>query len=201
MILYIVRHGKSHANINKLVTGSIDDELCDEGIKKSKKLSSYLNKSGIYGDYYFTSQWKRAQQTAKYLWPDQMWEVDARLGETDAGLVTDWTLVDFLDEYPGFYDNPNTKYPTGESHNDLNERVLSWFEEIMEKISHGSKVVLVSHSGPISCILQHIEGVSMEKFPAYLTLNSSLSIVDIPQNNIKLAKVLNFSICPDEVIL
>ena len=195
MILYLIRHGKSYANISKLVTGNINDELCDQGIHESKKLAAWLTNSNIAGDYYFTSQWKRAQQTAKYLWPHVKWDIDSRVGETDAGIVSNWPLDQFLSEYPDFYNNSKTKYPRGESHSDLNIRVLSWLQDMFEIVPQSSKLVLVSHSGPISCILQYVMGLSMKNFPEYLALNSSISIVDFPNNNIELAKLLGFSIC------
>ena len=69
MNLYIIRHGISNANEKNLVTGDYNDPLSSKGIKQTKVLASSYKKNDFKFGAYYTSQWKRAQDTAKILFP------------------------------------------------------------------------------------------------------------------------------------
>ncbi|MCT9070983.1 histidine phosphatase family protein [Cupriavidus gilardii] len=177
MMLYLVRHGRSVANDAGLVTGTTADELDAIGVAQAQRMAAWLSHAGIVADRYMTSQWCRAQQTARLLMPAADWEVDSRLGETDAGEVADWQLARFLAQCPDFYADPGNRYPGGESHLALNQRVLGWLDEQLARPVDA--LMVVAHSGPISCILQHIHGVGMERFPAFLPAHASLSAIEM----------------------
>ncbi|ESH93083.1 MULTISPECIES: histidine phosphatase family protein [unclassified Cupriavidus] len=177
MMLYLVRHGRSVANDAGLVTGTTADELDAIGLAQVERMAAWFSRAGIVADRYVTSQWRRAQQTARGLVPGVEWEVDSRLGETDAGEVADWQLARFVAQWPDFYADPGNRYPGGESHLALNERVLAWLDEQLARPVDA--LMVVAHSGPISCILQHIHGVGMERFPAFLPAHASLSAIEM----------------------
>lgn len=197
MKLFLIRHGRSVANEANLVTGTTDDPLSDIGIGQAESLRAWIETIELSADTYITSQWKRAQDTAKIVFPYVKWQIDPRIGETYAGDVAKWALIDFLNEYPDFYHNYFNDYPNGESHNDLYVRSIQWLKEIVSLHDENATIVLVAHSGPISCILQHILSVPMENFPAFLPMNASLSMVEIPNKMIKDAKLKLFSSGPD----
>ena len=194
MILYLIRHGRSIANEEKLVTGNTKDTLSQQGIGQVEELKNWLYKTEIKADHYITSQWLRAQQTAQILWPDIEWEIDPKIGETNAGRVSEWKLSDFLQQYPDFYTSSSNSYPDGESHDELNIRSISWLKQLLNRCGNDDKVMLVAHSGPISCLLQYVTNVPMEEFPAFLPSNASLSIVDFPDNSAINAKITGFSL-------
>lgn len=194
MNLFLIRHGRSLANEAQLVTGSTLDVLSPEGMRQVEDLKVWLKNIGIVPDRYITSQWKRAQQTADILWPDENWVVDPEIGETDAGEVSEWRLKDFLLQYPDFYLSSSTCYPGGESHNQLNDRSIHWLENLLNTSGKHENVVLVAHSGPISCLLQCIVNVSMDSFPAFLPLNASLSTIQFIDNKIKTASIVGVSL-------
>jgi broad specificity phosphatase PhoE len=200
VIVYLVRHGRSNANDAGLVTGTPDDTLCGEGVEQSMRTAAWLNELGISADRYVTSQWRRAQQTAIKIRPGITWDVDVRVGETKAGDAAEWPLDYFLAKFPDFYSNNSNQYPNGESHADLNERVLQWFhEQLSDPVS---SLMLVAHSGPISCILQYVIGLGMERFPSFLPAHSSLSVIDVSRDTGSLrSKLLGFSLGPSTNIL
>ncbi len=199
MKLYLFRHGYSMANKNKLVTGTPADRLNDIGISQAKCLGDWVKALMISADRYVVSHWGRAQETASAIFPGISWEVDERIGETDAGSVANLPLEEFLVGNPDFYDNPENKYPDGESHIDLNERVVDW---LLEQLDQGyASVVAVTHSGPISCLLQHIHGVGMDKFPVFLPLHATLTVLNFEQVDGQwLGKLKAFSMGPIENI-
>lgn len=181
MKLFLVRHGYSIANSESLVTGDTLDVLHTDGELQVASLGEWAQDLLADADFYVTSDWSRASQTARSLLPNVTWKIDPRVGETNAGDVKNVSLDDFLSEYPDFYSSNANRYPNGESHLDLNERVSEWLDEMVEQYLN-KKVVLVAHSGPISCLVQKALDVSMTSFPAFLPCNASVSRIDIKKN-------------------
>ena len=200
MNLFLIRHGKSLANEQQLVTGGIVDELSTEGIRQVEDLKIWLGNIGIVADQYITSQWRRAQQTADILWPAEEWEVNSEIGETNAGKVSEWKLSDFLLQEPDFYQSSGNFYPGGESHDQLNDRSIRWLKHLLKHSDTKENVVLVAHSGPISCLLQRVVNISMDDFPAFLPSNASLSIINFADNNIDKGSIKNISLCPEKMM-
>lgn len=200
MILILIRHGISKANEACLVTGKPDDILSVRGEKQVDRLNSWLKLAGLNLDICFTSHWKRAKQTAYRICPEANWSIDPRLGETNAGEVANWKLSHFISKYPDFYSSPENEYPGGESHIDLNKRVIEW---LYYAVGTGySNLAAVTHSGPISCILQHLMGIKMSLFPAFLPLQASLSVVQVEyEKNVLTGKLKTFSSGPIENLL
>lgn len=193
MTFYLIRHGRSMSNEKKYVTGTISDKLSEVGISQVVELEKVLNKANISVDYYYVSQWNRAKETANIINSNINWIEDRRIGETDAGDVKEFVLEDFLKKYPDFYSDNSNYYPNGESHIDLNNRVIDWFNEIINEVDEEDKIMVTTHSGPISCILQYITSIGMNKFPFFLVDNASLTIVEIENKSINNAKIKQLS--------
>lgn len=176
MIVYLVRHGLSKANVARLVTGTPADGLVDEGRRQAEALGAWLRGAGVVPDRYLVSHWGRARQTADLLFPGAPWVVDERLGETDAGSAADMSLESFLESWPDFYGSHLNCYPAGESHQQLHERVANAWADLRK--SDANVVLAVTHSGPISCLLQQMLGIAMDRFPAFLPSHASVSILE-----------------------
>ena len=176
MRLILVRHGLSIANEGNLVTGTTNDGLSATGIAQAQETKAVLDRIGFVADHHITSQWIRAQQTAQILRPDLKFKIDSRLGETNAGAVAHLPLADFIKEWPDFYSDQSNVYPDGESHDQLNHRVLAWLSET--RAACKGTVMAVTHAGPIACLLQHALGLSMDAFPRLKPANASISIID-----------------------
>ncbi|MFK5947339.1 MAG: histidine phosphatase family protein [Methylococcales bacterium] len=200
MNLFLIRHGRSLANEQKLVTGNTADVLSPEGVSQVEDLKVWLNNIGVVADQYITSQWQRAQQTANILRSAEKWVVTTEVGETDAGEVNEWKLCDFLLQYPDFYQSPKTCYPGGESHNQLYNRTTHWLNNLLKNSAVHENVMLVAHSGPISCLLQRVANVSMDSFPAFSPSNASLSIINFVDNDIDKGSIMGVSLCSEKMI-
>ncbi|MGQ7939360.1 histidine phosphatase family protein [Paraburkholderia sp. D1E] len=198
MMLYLFRHGKSHANSARLVTGTRTDTLVNEGRRQAEAMQRWLDQVQLDADHYFTSTWARAEQTARLMFPQAEWQIDARLGETDAGSVADWPLAEFIGKHPDFYRNNTTPYPDGESHENLNRRVLGWLDDVLARHTSDEKIVVVAHSGPIACLIQQALNISMERFPALLPAHASLSIIEYSGTSALRATLKAFSLTPAE---
>jgi probable phosphoglycerate mutase len=198
MIIYLVRHGQSESNVKKLVTGNKSDDLTSHGIKKVKKLAEWIKFSDIRPDRYVVSDWNRAQKTAQFIFHDAVWEIDWRIGETNAGDVASIKLEDFLNAYPEFYFDPSNQYPQGESHLTLNNRTLNWLNDQLKNPCEC--LFAVMHSGPISCIIQHVCNVPMTYFPTFLPQNASISVLEFKKiDHFWIGSLKGFSLTPDSI--
>lgn len=179
MELYLLRHGRSLANTAHLVTGSKADPLCPEGRGQARTATGLLRRFGLDGGntVCFASDWERAKETAALAAPALHFTVDARLGETDAGAAAEMPLDEFNRAHPTFWSSfsPDRAYPGGESHAELSARVLSWQRELETTLPPETKVLAVTHAGPICCLLHAACKVDMIHFPTFLAANASLT--------------------------
>lgn len=194
MRVYLLRHGLSVSNVAGLVTGTPADELVEAGRLQALALGRWLRKGGVRPEAFYVSHWGRARETAQLAWPDADWQEDARVGETDAGEVALLARAAFVARWPAFYDDPSNAYPGGESHLDLNRRVLSFWHELVQRELRS--VLIATHSGPVSCILQRVLGVPMARFPAFLPAHSTVSVIDAGADGE--GRLLSFSCGPQE---
>lgn len=191
MKLILVRHGLSEANQRAVVTGTPDDPLSPAGTAQVQDTGDLLACAGFHPEQCYASHWKRARESAARIAPGNAFHIDTRLGETNAGEVAEWPLSRFLATHSDFYSDHRRPYPGGESHQQLNERVLAWLEEVRLPCE-GKRVLAVTHAGPIACLLQHALGIPMERFPALLARNASLSVIEYGPAEPR-GKVLAFS--------
>ncbi len=176
MQLYFIRHGESQANVDRLVTGSVGTPLTDKGIQQVKALYS-LTICKLNMDLIFSSTAKRAIQTAELLFPQREIIPRNELLETDAGTVAEWSIIKFNQHYPDFWSSfdPYRSYPNGESHYDLYVRVNSWLDECQTKFkSKNNNIAIVTHGGPINCVLHRFNKVPLEQYPYYEIKNASV---------------------------
>lgn len=194
MRLLLVRHGESLANRQRLVTGDAVVELTEHGCAQMQHAGAMLQKIGFVAKHHFTSHYRRAQQSAQLLLPGVDFQVDSRLGETDAGNVANLPQDQFLAQWPDFYTDHRNAYPDGESHADLNARVMAWLDQTRNQCE--GTVLVVAHAGPIVCLLQHALGIPMERFPALLPRNGSISVIDYAGASAT-GELLAFSFMPE----
>lgn len=179
MKIIFLRHGLTEANkelrfstsLTKLSSKAYDD------LDKSKKL---LKKYKI--DKVYTSKLIRSQETAKYLGFNDFCE-DSRLNELDFGNFKGQKVLETKKVYKEFYeklkkDPYHTKYPNGESINDLINRLDDF---ISEKSSLDENILCVSHGIAIRASLFTILK-DMDNFKNFWIDNGSLTIFNIEDN-------------------
>lgn len=180
MLLYMLRHGQSHANVRHVVTGTPDDPLTELGKEQALSAKNFLETISFHSCY--ASPWKRAAQTAAIVYPQGNFVIDARIGEANGGNVADMPLETFYQEYPDFYGkfDPAAPFPGGESHLELNARVIEWLKETASTHKPDDLVLAATHTGPISCMLQYALGVPMSEYPRFKLVNAGLTVLRIP---------------------
>lgn len=182
MELYLLRHGRSCANDANLVTGDKADPLSPAGRKQAVASAKLLHQFNLddCDTVRFVSDWKRAQETAALAVPDMPFTVDARLGETNAGMAAQMKLSTFNHAYPDFWTSfsPERPYPNGESHADLYTRMLAWTADLTKTFPTDAKVLAVTHAGPICAILHSVCKTDMVHFPIFLSANAALTKIE-----------------------
>ena len=148
MNIYLIRHGKTLANEQRLYCGSTDLSLSEAGIEELQKLSY-----DIKNVRFLTSGMKRTNETLKILFGDVPFEEDPRFREVDFGLFEMHSYDDLKDreDYQRWITGNNEENipPNGESGQQMKQRAMEAFAEIRED------TVLVAHGGVIATIMQH----------------------------------------------
>jgi alpha-ribazole phosphatase len=200
MDIYLVRHGLTKWNVEKRYLGHTDEPLLFKERNKLNPLQNVLQ--NIKFDFYYSSDLKRCIETYHYLLPNNLVCLDSRLRELNFG---DWEgltyerLKNDLSYQEWLTDWVKKAPPNGETLQQLNDRIHSFFGELLTKQtpSFHKNVLIITHGGVIRSILQSFEltktiwDVHVEHAKAYrLTLQdkrgkwvcSSWSVEPIQEN-------------------
>ena len=149
MTIYLIRHGKTLANEQRLYCGSTDLSLSPAGVKALEALHYPKFKAK-----YITSGMHRTNETLQILFGDTVFEVDPRFREVDFGCFEMKSYAQLKDE-PAYQawlagDNESNIPPGGESGLQMKQRALEAFGELRED------TVLIAHGGVIAAIMQSL---------------------------------------------
>lgn len=158
VVLYLIRHGKTHCNEQRLYCGSTDVSLSEVGIKELEGLKNEF-------DYpicklNFTSGAKRANETFEILYPNINY--DKRLGfwEYNFGefemksyetLKEDNNYIQWISD-----ESKEVTCPGGESKKQFYERLKNTFLEFINELSrlNENEALIVCHGGTIGTLLE-----------------------------------------------
>ena len=169
--ILLIRHGQSEWNKLNLFTGFKNVELSEQGIEEANKAGQNFKKLNLKFDLVFTSELKRAQDTAKIILEnlDQLDDLNSKskiiesfnLNERDYGDLTGLdkkeTAEKFGDEQVhkwrrGYSDQP----PNGESLEDVVNRVKTYFDsDILPSINNSvnNNILIAAHGNSLRALL------------------------------------------------
>jgi broad specificity phosphatase PhoE len=177
MKLYLVRHGQSIANKNRICQGFSDSQLSEDGLNQAQKIGERLKNEKF--DTVFSSDLVRVKQTGEGILKHHNNEVifDERLRETFCG---DWEgrYWDEIEDSFYKYDFPLKRLSNGETFDEHIKRVSEFIKENFE-VLNGKNVLLVSHGGTIKAILKSLDLISYENLAEDPSMNTSLYIINI----------------------
>ncbi len=163
MRFYLVRHGQSKDNINKVIAGHRATPLTTFGREQAQSLGKKLAENNLKFDAVYSSDLKRAAETASLICDELRIEkiiLDKRLREGDAGDFTGRLSADITKEEREYLDstlvNVEEKITGGESNYDMTVRIQEAFLEIVENNTEDSTILLVGHGGTLYHILIRI---------------------------------------------
>ncbi|MEK6816707.1 MAG: histidine phosphatase family protein [Nanoarchaeota archaeon] len=180
MKLYMVRHGETYHNVLKLHQGHYNSVLTPKGIRQADLIGERLKDENF--DILYSSDLERAVMTAGTIarhHPDLAWMKMEQLREGAKGIYENQPYGADHEEQkrqnvPGWRFKPKG----GESWAELWDRTVKFYDEL--KLKHDKdSVLLVSHGGPLLCMIMRLNGHSIDDVVNYKHLNNtSLSIHD-----------------------
>jgi len=155
MHLYVVRHGTTDNNVNRLMNGRNDHDLNEQGIKDAGRVSLALK--DIKFDMVYCSPLLRAKHTMQIINCNNFpVSYDERIIERDAGVMTnrpeaevDFRLWNRLDV--------GVIYGGSEPFKDVLKRVSSFLDELKEKHKDDT-ILVVAHAGVMKAMEIYIFG-------------------------------------------
>ena len=169
--ILLIRHGQSEWNKLNLFTGFKNIELSEQGIDEANKAGQNFKNLNIKFDIVFTSELKRAQETAKIILKNlNQWDhlygegkiiTDIKLNERDYGDLTGLNKKETADKFGeeqvhkwrrGYSDQP----PNGESLEDVVRRVKIYFEESINPAIHSAdnnNILIAAHGNSLRALL------------------------------------------------
>ncbi len=169
----LIRHGKTQWNLDKRIQGSIDTNLCPEGIEQVEKWGKFLKNAETW-DRIVVSGLSRTWQTAEIINKDLNLpiEKDIRLNEQDWGVWNGKTHQDLILEQPKELERQMAsgwKFcpPGGEDRLTVWRRSLNAFHDMAVR-RPGQKILVVSHGGVLRAIIYGILNRNFETDEASL---------------------------------
>ena len=141
--IIFVRHGKTVLNDGSFLGQGRDPEL----VEPLEPLNHQFKAA-------FTSPLKRAVMSARELSPDNNANLDPRLTEINYGKAEGLFLEDLIKKFPDLYESWNrgkdARFPDGENHMDVMNRLKLFLVSIQD---HSGTILVVTHNVVIRCLI------------------------------------------------
>ena len=169
--ILLIRHGQSEWNKLNLFTGFKNIELSEQGIEEANKAGQIFKNLDIKFNIVFTSELKRAQETAKIILQNlDQWNFlnnegkiisNINLNERDYGDLTGLNKKETAEKFGeeqvhkwrrGYSDQP----PNGESLEDVVRRVTKYFEEVIKpaiQSDENDNILIAAHGNSLRALL------------------------------------------------
>lgn len=161
MKIYLVRHGQTEKNREKLLQGRSDSPLNESGIRQAEEVRDYFRKEGIIFERIYSSPLSRAYRTAEIIAPETEILLDNRLLEMDYGPYEGSSLTSPAPEITEFFsDFVNHPAPPGmESLSAVTERLGDFLRDLSANDCSG-------------CVLVSTHAIALKGALEYLTPDS-----------------------------
>ena len=162
MILFMVRHGQTTANVDKIYSGHSDVQLTEEGRQQAAALVPVLEKMTF--DRVYSSDLSRTIDTQRLALPGREGIRTPLLREIDVGMATGYPWG----QVPGAPADWNSKTEPdpfarvgGESYKDMDIRVKSFLEQLEQDPC--DRAIAFVHNGVIGSVMRNILGPGLQK--------------------------------------
>lgn len=162
--MYLIRHGKTAANLEHRYLGITDEELCETGIQELK--GKVANMPMV--DLLFSSPMMRCRQTCEVLFPSMAYDIVEEYREMNFGDFERKNYKELKDnaDYQRWIESNGTlAFPNGESREQFIERQMTGFEKMCCRIKERQKqgkeinrVAAIVHGGTIMAVLSALSG-------------------------------------------
>ena len=154
MKVYVIRHGESQYNKEGLYTGWTNVPLTEKGEADARRAGALLD--GVSFDKIYSSDLKRAMNTAEIAIPNCVCETNEKFREINVGNMAGRLISESTDEEKSFYGNVGYKEKGGESRAEFAERVKSAMKEL-EELDY-ERIAIFCHGGWLRTSLDAVMG-------------------------------------------
>lgn len=169
--LFFIRHGQTEANVNGILTGTLETNLTQKGIEDAKKLSLKLNDEF---NYYYCSPLKRTQQTLKAIKGEVDFIIDDRLTEVFSGNWQGMKKSELPENEYSLYKKGLLDPPAGEKSKDIDKRIKSFLKDMFERYRENDKILIVTHNA----FMRNLKRLFIEKEKVEEPLNLEIFKID-----------------------
>lgn len=195
MIIKLVRHGESEANIKKVLAHEIGDHavaLSDRGHEQAREAGALIGPDFIKGAIIYVSPYKRTRQTLDGLLVGsgideverQSFRIfeDPRLREVEHGYSSAEEQLELRRLHGWFY----YRFQGGESPADCFDRTSSFLESMMRQVTRKSseRVLIVTHGLTIRCFVMRFLHLSVADFDSLATVENCEIITLAPKESL-----------------
>lgn len=205
MKIYFLRHGETNYNVEKRIMGTLDIPLNQKGVSQALLFKNELIKNSISFDKVYTSNLKRAINTAELLNLNLTINKLDEFNERNYGIYQGIKVSEFKEKFPELNDLSNEdklylRYEKGESIFNLKSRALNGIDKIVSESSLNDNILVVSHGGTITALLSHYSKTNYFDFKKKVHLkNCSLSLIEKCEDDFQIIYI-NEILYPDKYL-
>ncbi len=196
MKLYLVRHGETQMNVDKLYYGWTDCSLNENGKRQAQRLKEFF--STVHIDKIISSSLLRAVTTAQKINEEKNLPFfkEENFRELHFGAWEGQHFRYIKDNYPNEYKQwaKNWKdfiIPEGEAFSQFYNRVTKQLQQLIYEEDEDSSVLVVSHNGVMSAMLCYLTGAGADSFWRFNSQQEAYSLVSIHKGNVVIEKINN----------
>jgi broad specificity phosphatase PhoE len=183
--LYLVRHGRTLGNVQRVLVGSTDIPLDELGVQQAGLVGERLA-AAVRADVLLSSPLQRARVTAEAIGSRLGLTVRIRpnLAEWNFGDAEGLSFEVLTQQYPEIaarfanVEDDDVGWPGGETRRAFHRRVYDEFVDILHAY-HDHTVIVVAHGGVFGSLLAQIQGRQPNDPKAYDIRNCSVTHVEV----------------------
>ena len=188
MILYFIRHGQTHYNLENRIQGCTEIPLNETGRKQAEEVGQLLREKHITWDMIYCSPLDRAQTTCEIATgvPRSRYIVDARLREIEVGALAHTSMLNTDPVTVAFTKHPEQYVPGegAESYQQMIDRVGDFLEDLRRK-RPAEKILIACHRGPIQSVIMNLDkSIPLKDFRRIAIPNASCLEVELGQDGV-----------------
>lgn len=185
--LFLVRHGRTDSNVQRLLHGSTDVPLNAYGLQQAVLIAERLRREAEREpfDVLISSPLQRALTTARIIGDRLGMEpiVNPGLSEMNFGRLEGLTIERIAAEHPEVAARLEARdelfaWPEGESLRGFDTRIMATFLSILEEYDN-QRVIVVAHGGVIGSFLAQAVGIPPHDWQRFHTANCSLTHLEV----------------------
>ncbi len=167
-LIYLIRHGQTDWNREKIFRGLADRPLSEHGKREAQAVARFLAKERI--QFIYASPLKRAIETAEPLARDKGRNVEVLKGviDLDFGEWSGMPMKEVRDRYPEIFENfmkrpEKAVFPAGETLDQAQQRAMAAIREVAERHPEET-IAVVTHRVICKVVLLGILGLGVSQF-------------------------------------